>query len=101
MSRKEDLIVGLDIGSHSVKAVELALKSRSQEFELTHMGIAPLPPEAIVQGAFLNSAGIVDAIREAIEKAKIKPKQVAAAVSGHSVIVKMVSLPSMSRSALD
>lgn len=94
-------IVGLDIGSHSVKAVELHRKGRGNEFELSHLGVAPLPPEAIVQGAFLNSAGIVDAIREAIEKAKIRTKHVAAAVSGHSVIVKKVSLPTMSRDELD
>ena len=94
-------VVGLDIGSHSVKAVELTRKGRSAEFELSHLGVAPLPPEAIVQGAFLNSAGIVDAIREAVEKAKIRTKQVAAAVSGHSVIVKKVSLPTMSRDELD
>ncbi|HJO23348.1 MAG TPA: type IV pilus assembly protein PilM [Myxococcota bacterium] len=94
-------IVGLDIGSHSVKAVELTRKSRSHEFELTHLGIAPLPPESIVQGAFLNSSGIAEAIREAVEKAKIKTKHVAAAVSGHSVIVKKVSLPAMSREDLD
>ncbi len=60
-------VVGLDIGSHSVKAVELTRKGRSAEFELSHLGVAPLPPEAIVQGAFLNSAGIVDAIRLAVE----------------------------------
>ncbi len=94
-------IVGLDIGSSSVKAVELNWKSRSNDFELTHLGVAPLPPEAIVQGAFLNSSAIVDAIREAVEKAKIKTKQVAAAVSGHSVIVKKVSLPNMTRDELD
>jgi len=94
-------VVGLDIGSHSVKAVEIARKGRSQEFDLTHLGVAQLPPEAIVQGAFLNSAGIVDAIREATEKAKIRTKQVAAAVSGHSVIVKKVSLPTLSREELD
>ncbi len=54
-----------------------------------------------MQGAFLNSSAIVDAIREAVEKAKIKTKQVAAAVSGHSVIVKKVSLPAMTRAELD
>ena len=54
-------IVGLDIGSSSVKAVELALKGKGKEFELTHLGVAKLPSEAIVQGAFLNSAAIVDA----------------------------------------
>ncbi len=94
-------IIGLDIGSSSVKAVEISKKAKSKDFDLTHLGVAPLPPEAIVQGAFLNSSAIVDAIREAVEKAKIKTKHVAAAVSGHSVIVKRVSLPAMTREELD
>jgi type IV pilus assembly protein PilM len=94
-------MVGLDIGSSSVKAVELSRRGRSKEFELTHLGVAPMPAEAIVQGAFLNSSAIVEGIREAIEKAKIRTKNVAAAVCGHSVIVKKVSLPAMSREELD
>ena len=94
-------IIGLDIGSSSVKAVEISKKGKSKDFDLTHLGVAPLPPEAIVQGAFLNSSAIVDAIREAVDKAKIKTKHVAAAVSGHSVIVKRVSLPAMTREELD
>jgi type IV pilus assembly protein PilM len=94
-------IVGLDIGSSSIKAVELSRRGRSKEFELTHLGVSLLPAEAIVQGAFLNSSAIVEGIREAIEKAKIRTKNVAAAVSGHSVIVKKVSLPVMTRGELD
>jgi hypothetical protein len=43
----------------------------------------------------------VDAIREAIDTAKIKSKAAAAAVCGHSVIVKKVSLPAMTREELD
>jgi len=94
-------IVGLDVGSSSIKAVELAVKSRSKGFELAHLGIAQVPPEAIVQGAFLNSSAITEAIAEAIESAKIKTKYVAAAVCGHSVIVKKVSLPQMTRDELE
>ena len=94
-------LVGLDIGSSSVKAVELSKRGKGKNFDLTHVGVANLAPEAIVQGAFLNSSAIVDAIREAVEKAKIRTKGVAAAVSGHSVIVKRVSLPSMTREELD
>jgi type IV pilus assembly protein PilM len=94
-------MIGLDIGSSSVKAVEISMKGKGREFELTHMGIAKLPNEAIVQGAFLNSSAISDAIREAIENGKIKSKYVASAVSGHSVIVKKVSLPTMTRAELD
>ncbi|MEN8183427.1 MAG: type IV pilus assembly protein PilM [Myxococcota bacterium] len=96
---KSKSIVGVDIGSSSVKMVELVHKPKG--IELLHAGIAPLPPEAIVQGAFLNSSAIVEAIAEATANAGIKTKQVAAAVSGHSVIVKKISLPSMTRDELE
>jgi type IV pilus assembly protein PilM len=94
-------MVGLDIGSSTVKAVEISMKGRGSDFELTHLGVAKLPHEAIVQGAFLNSSAISDSIREAMENGKIKSKNVASAVCGHSVIVKKVSLPVMSRDELD
>ncbi len=94
-------LIGLDIGSSSVKAVELNLKGKDKGFELKGLGIAALRPEAIVQGAFLNSGEIVDAIREAIDAGGFKTKDVAVAVSGHSVIVKKVSLPAMNREELE
>jgi type IV pilus assembly protein PilM len=94
-------MVGLDIGSSSVKAVEISMKGNGQPFELTHLGVAKLPAEAIVQGAFLNSGAIAETVREALDDGKIKSKNVAAAVCGHSVIVKKVSLPVMTRDELD
>jgi type IV pilus assembly protein PilM len=96
---KSKSIVGLDIGSSSVKAVEVAVKPKG--IDLLHMGVAKLPPEAIVQGAFLNSGAITEAIREAIDNAGIRSKSVATAVSGHSVIVKKISLPTMTREELE
>lgn len=92
-------IVGLDIGSSSVKAVEVA--PRGDGFELLHLGIAPLPHDAIVDGAFLNSAAIADAIREAVARSGTKAKHAAAAVSGHSVIVKKISVPAMTVEELE
>ena len=94
-------IVGLDIGSSSVKAVELALKGRDKGFELKKLGVAPLQPEAIVQGAFLSSGAVADAIGAAIENGGISTKEVAIAVSGHSVIVKKVSLAAQSKEELE
>jgi type IV pilus assembly protein PilM len=94
-------LVGLDIGSSAIKAVEIAIKGRDKGFELRSLGIAPLQNEAIVQGAFLNQSAIVDAIGESIEIGRIKTKEVAVAVSGHSVIVKKVSLPAMTRDELE
>jgi type IV pilus assembly protein PilM len=98
---KKGSVVGLDIGSHAVKVVEIARKGRDGSFELKNLGIAALPHEAIVQGAFLNAGAIVEAIREAVDSARIRTKDVAAAVSGHSVIVKKVSLPAMTREELE
>jgi type IV pilus assembly protein PilM len=92
-------IVGLDIGSSSVKVIEVAVKPRG--LELLSLGVAPLPAEAIVQGAFLNSGAIVDAIREALSAAGTSTRTVATAVSGHSVIVKKISLPTMTREELE
>ncbi len=94
-------VIGLDIGASSVKAVEIAQKSKDKGFELRALGQAALPPEAIVQGAFLNSSAIVDAIREALDSGRITGKDVAASISGHSVIVKRVNLPQMSREELE
>ena len=37
-------IIGLDIGSTSVKAVELVVKPKG--IELLHLGVAPLPPDS-------------------------------------------------------
>jgi len=96
---KSKSIVGLDIGSSSVKVVECA--ARSKGIELLHLGMAKLPPEAIVQGAFLNSSAIVDSIQEAMDQAGVKSKNVAAAVAGHAVIVKKISLPEMTREELE
>ena len=97
---KSKSIVGLDIGSSSVKVVEAVTRSRGG-IDLVHVGQAKLPPEAIVQGAFLNSSAIVDAIQEAMDKAGVKSKSVAAAVAGHAVIVKKISLPEMTRDELE
>ncbi len=96
---KSKSIIGLDIGSSSVKAVECVVKGKSAE--LVKVGVAPLPPEAIVQGAFLNSGAITEAVQQAIDSADIKTKNVATAVSGHSVIVKKISLPNMTRDELE
>jgi type IV pilus assembly protein PilM len=96
---RNKLAVGLDIGSSSVKIVQL--KERKGGFTLQAFGSAPLPPEAIVDGALMNSAAIVQAIQELVAKEKVKTKEVAIGVRGHSVIIKKISLPRMSQEELD
>ncbi len=92
-------IVGLDIGSSSVKLVEL--KEGKTGYRLQNLAISPLPPEAIVDGALMDSVTIIDAMKDLIGQSKIKTKNVVTSVSGHSVIVKKITLPFMTESELE
>ncbi|MBN2382005.1 type IV pilus assembly protein PilM [bacterium] len=86
-------VVGLDIGTSSVKAV--VLKGSSKGYQLQNLGIETLPPEVIVDGAIMDAEVVVEAIQTVFNKAKIKLRDVAVAVSGTSVIVKKITLPDM------
>jgi type IV pilus assembly protein PilM len=96
---KSKLAVGLDIGSSSVKLVQL--KEKKGGYQLLAFGSAPLPPEAIVDGALMNSSAIVQAIQDLFAQQKVKSKDVAIGVRGHSVIIKKISLPRMTQDELD
>ncbi|MGH9884591.1 MAG: type IV pilus biogenesis protein PilM, partial [bacterium] len=92
-------VIGLDIGSSQVKAVEL--EPHGGSYRLRGFGFAPLPPEAIVQGSFMNAPAISAAIAEACAMGGFKSKDVITSVSGHSVIVKRISLPAQSKEELE
>jgi type IV pilus assembly protein PilM len=95
---KRKNVIGLDIGSSSVKLVEL--KEGRNGFRLQNLAISPLPPEAIVDGAVMDSVTIIDAVRDLVT-AVTKTKDVVTSVSGHSVIVKKITLPLMTESELE
>jgi type IV pilus assembly protein PilM len=84
-------LVGLDIGSSSVKAVELRKSKRG--FQLTGFAAESLGPDAVVDGAIMDSTGVAGSIKRTLALGKFKPRSVATGVSGHSVIVKRVTLP--------
>lgn len=88
-------ILGLDIGSHSIKIMELK-EGKGGVWKLSKFGLHKLPAEAIVDGAIMNSAAVVEGIRDLVARHKIKAREVTTCVSGHSVIIKKITLPSMS-----
>ena len=92
-------LIGLDIGSSSIKVI--SLKKSKKGYELVNFGIAPLPPQTIVDRALMNSGAVVDGIRRLIQSQMIKVKDCAISISGHSVIIKKISLPQMTKSELE
>ncbi len=93
--------IGLDIGSSHVKLMELEQDPKSGRHRLVSFGMARLPPEAIVDGAVMNSNVIVDAIKELVQRHRVKTKNVVASVSGNSVIIKRLNLPRMTSDELE
>jgi type IV pilus assembly protein PilM len=96
--RRAKSLVGLDIGSSAVKAVEL--KAVGRGYRVTACGSEPLPPDSIVDGAIIDGAAVADAIRRLFESRAIRTKEVAASLSGNAVIVKKITLPAMSDAEL-
>jgi type IV pilus assembly protein PilM len=92
-------LIGLDIGSREIKAVQL--KEIKTGYQLEGLGIVPLLPELVVDGAILDSMRVVEAIKELTSEKSLNSKDVAIGVSGHSsVIIKRVALPQMSEEEL-
>jgi type IV pilus assembly protein PilM len=92
-------VVGIDIGSSSIKLVQL--KESRGVFQLQNLAIAPLPPEAIVDNAIMDTTAVVTAVRNLVESLKIKTKNVVTSISGHSVIIRKISLPMMTEDELE
>ena len=92
-------IVGLDIGSSSIKAVEL--RKAHGEIEVAHIGVEPLASDIVVDSMIVDSGSVSSAISKIFSEHNIKAKQVATSVSGHSVIVKpKISVQPMSEAEL-
>ena len=96
--KQKKSVVGLDIGSSAVKAVEL--KPTAKDFRVSAFGIEPVPPDAIVDGAIIDAAAVANSIRRIFDKGGFKTKDVCASLSGSAVIVKKISLPVMTESEL-
>ena len=91
---KKQSLLGLDIGSHSIKAVEL--ETRSKGHHLVNWGISQPLTEAIVDGEVMDRQLVTDAISNLLESRGIKSKNVVAAVSGRAVIVKRIMMNKLS-----
>jgi len=96
---KKKEIVGVDIGSSSSKLVQL--REAKGVYHLGQVGIAPLPPEAIVDGAIMDASTVVETIDNLVKSLKLKTLNVASSISGHSVIIRKIRLPIMTEEEME
>ncbi len=93
-------VIGLDIGSKYIKAIQL--KDLKGGYQLERFGMVSLLPELIVDGSILDAPRVIEALKGLISEANIKAKNAVISVSGHSsVIIKRISLPQMAEEELE
>ncbi len=96
---REDLVVGIDIGSHAIKVCQL--KRTDKAYAVVNLGSATLPEGAVDDGTLNDPEIVGKAIAELFKNLKIKKKKVGFSISGYSVIVKKVNLAVMSEEELE
>lgn len=99
LARRSRALVGLDIGSSAVKAVELEATRKGRR--VVAAAAAPLPRDAIADGAILDGDAVAGAIRGVFDAHPFRTRAVAASLSGSDVLVRTITVPRMSDSELD
>ena len=96
---KNKTLLGINIGSSYIKMVEL--KDSGSVYTLSNFGMAALPADAIVDGTIMDSTAIINAIVNLAGNLKIKKKRICTSISGHSVIIKKITLPLMDENTIE
>lgn len=96
---KKKSVAGLDIGSSSIKMVELDGKADS--LSLVSLGYENLPDDTIIDGQIMEMNVVSDVIQSICTNHQVGADKVVTGVSGHSVIIKNIVLPAMSKDELE
>ncbi len=96
---KKKSVAGLDIGSSSIKMVEL--EGKANNLNLVSLGFENLPGDTIIDGQIMELNVVSDVIQNVCANHQVNADKVVTGVSGHSVIIKNIVLPPMSREELE
>lgn len=96
---KKQGVAGLDIGSSSIKMVEL--DGKANNLNLVSLGFENLPDDSIIDGQIMELNVVSNCIQNVCSNHQVNAEQVVTGVSGHSVIIKNIVLPPMSPEELE
>jgi type IV pilus assembly protein PilM len=97
---KKNRLVGLDIGSRTIKASEISGLKKGDKLTLKKFGIIDIPRGAIEEGNIKKPEEIADAIKQLFKAYDIREHNVAVSIGGYSVIVKKINVQSMTEEQL-
>jgi len=96
--RKKTNLVGLDIGSRTIKAAELMETKKG--YSLKSFGAADIASGLIEEGAIKAPESVAEAIRNLFSSHKIREQNVSISIGGYSVIVKKINVQTMTEEEL-
>ena len=90
LSKKSNILLGLDISSTSVKLLELS--KTNDRYRVEAYAVEPLPPNAVVEKNISDVEGVGEAIKRVISRSKCGSRSAAVAVAGSAVITKTIEM---------
>ena len=91
--------VGLDIGTHSIKAVEL--RGSGDKITVSALAIGDTPPGLIQGGIVTDAKALGGAIKQLLSKNGIRSgKSISAATGADAVVVRVIEVPRMTPAEL-
>lgn len=91
-------IIGLDIGSHHIKAIYLERKRGG--WTVTAAGVVPTPPDTVSEGIVHEPSRVADAVTALLRERNIPPGETVAAISGSTVTVRQIRMPNVPTNTL-
>jgi len=97
--RSEGRYISLDIGSSSLKLLEV--EGNSGELTIRACGAAPLPSSAVQNNMIVEPEAVAGIIRGLMRQVDASAREAVTAVPGPAVIIKKLQLPSQSPNELE
>jgi type IV pilus assembly protein PilM len=91
LSQKQNAVLGIDISTSSVKLLELS--KAGSRYRVESYAVTSLPKDAVIDKNIANAEIIASAIKSAVKQSGTKLKHAAVAVSGSSVMTKIITMP--------
>jgi type IV pilus assembly protein PilM len=88
--KKNDVLLGVDISSSSVKLLELS--RNGSRFRVESYAVEPLPQNCVVEKNINDAELVGEAVRKVVAKARTNLKMAAVAVAGSAVITKTIQM---------
>jgi len=95
---KKDHLIGLDIGSGSIKAAEIIETKHGGT--LKNFGIIDIPHGAIEEGTINNPEAVAESLQQLFKSSGFNENNVAVSIGGYSVIVKKIVVQTMAEEKL-